>query len=125
VRHMFRRLRMDIPSNGAAFVRLTFDALRQSRANWPDFFHDWTGGESAAPLQDYPDSLWSAWKQAYRTLTASGPRPETERPATLLYDEIGELWAPIDQDDDWSLFRDRLETYERRDYRATQLGDPT
>jgi uncharacterized protein YdiU (UPF0061 family) len=122
VRHMFRRLRMDIPSNGAAFVRLTFDALRQSRAN---FFHDWTGGESAAPLQDYPDSLWSAWKQAYRTLTASGPRPETERPATLLYDEIGELWAPIDQDDDWSLFRDRLETYERRDYRATQLGDPT
>ncbi|GHA98577.1 UPF0061 protein [Algimonas arctica] len=116
VRHMFRRLRLDIPRNGSAFIKLTFDNLRESRASWPNFFHDWTGGESGSPLQDYPDSVWAEWKRIYRTLTPSGPRPMTERPATLLYDQIGALWAPIDQDDDWSLFRDTLETYDRRRY---------
>jgi uncharacterized protein YdiU (UPF0061 family) len=116
VRHMFRRLRLDIPRDGSAFIKLTFDNLRETRASWPNYFHDWTGGESGAPLQDYPDSVWADWKQIYRTLTPSGPRPKTERPATLLYDQIGALWAPIDQDDDWSLFRDTLETYDRRRY---------
>lgn len=121
VRHMFRRLRLDIPSqdnpsDGPAFVKLTFDTLRDSRASWPNFFHDWAGGESPTPLQDYPDSLWADWKQKYRTLTPSGQRPEVEHPATLLYEEIGALWAPIDTDDDWSLFRDKLETYDRLRY---------
>lgn len=125
VRHMFRRLRMDVPKDGAAFVTLTFDTLRESRASWPDFFHDWAGGQSTAPLQEYPDSLWSAWKRAYNALSASGPRPETERPATLLYEEIGALWDPIDQNDDWSHFRDRLEIYDRRCYGVGQHGDPS
>ncbi|MGJ8561016.1 MAG: protein adenylyltransferase SelO family protein [Litorimonas sp.] len=126
VRHVFRRLRLDIPKKGAAdFVKLTFDRLRDSQASWPNFFHDWAGGENAASLQDYPDSAWADWKQTYRTLTPSGSRPETERPVTLLYDEIGALWAPIDKHDDWSLFRDTLETYDRRLYTATSHGDPS
>lgn len=125
VRHMFRRLRLDIPRDGAAdFVRLTFAALGESRVSWPDFFHDWSGGESTSPLQDYPESVWSEWTRIYRTLSPSGSRPVADRPATLLYDQIGELWTPIDQDDDWSLFRDTLETYTRRDYTGRQLGDP-
>jgi uncharacterized protein YdiU (UPF0061 family) len=125
VRHMFRRLGMDIPRDGAAdFVRLTFKTLAESRANWPYFFHDWSGGESTSPLQDYPDSVWADWKHIYRTLTPTGPRSHADRPATLLYDQIGALWAPIDQDDDWSRFHDTLETYTRRDYTDRQLGDP-
>lgn len=126
VRHMFRRLRLDVPRDGAAdFVRLTFAALGESRASWPNFFHDWSGGQSASPLQDYPASVWSDWTQVYRTLTPSGPRPDADRPATLLYDQIGALWAPIDENDDWSLFHDTLETYTRRDYTGRQLGDPS
>jgi len=117
IRHMFRRLRLDIPNDGAAvFVKLTFDCLRDSRGSWPNFFHDWAGGESAAFLQDYPDSVWADWKRTYRTFTPSDARPETEIPATLLYDETGALWDPIDKHDDWSLFRDTLETYDRRIY---------
>lgn len=124
VRHMFRRLRLDVPSpnkmnDGAAFVKLTFDNLRETRVSWPNFFHDWAGGENPSPLQDYPDSAWAEWKQIYRTFTPSGGRPETERPATLLYEQIDALWTPIDQEDDWSLFRDTLETYDRRIYTET------
>jgi hypothetical protein len=107
---------MEIPRNGAAdFVRLTFKTLGDSRANWPYFFHDWSGGESPSPLQDYPDSPWAEWTQIYRTLTPSRPRSDADRPATLLYDQIGALWAPIDKDDDWSSFHDTLETFTRRD----------
>ncbi|GLQ21900.1 hypothetical protein GCM10007854_28550 [Algimonas porphyrae] len=117
VRHMFRRLRLAIPARGgAAFVKLTFETLRESRANWPDFFHDWAGGPSSAPLQDYPDVQWREWKRAYADCEPEGPRPETDRPATLLYDEIGALWAPIVDNDDWSTFRDTLEGFDRRLY---------
>lgn len=115
VRHMFRRLALDIPRDGATdFVKQTFEALKVSQASWPVFFHDWQGGAPSKPLQDYPDSVWSAWKAAYARLEPSGPSPLAERPATLLYEEIGTLWASIDQNDDWSLFRDTLECFNRR-----------
>lgn len=124
VRHMFRRLNLDVPAKGSAeFVKLTFDCLRESRASWPDFFHDWTGGPTVAPLQDYPDSVWREWTKTYNTLSVAGPRPDTDRPATLLYDQIGALWAPIDENNDWSHFRDTLATYTRRSYSDRQHGD--
>ena len=116
IRHMARRLKIVLPKDGATFVKQTFDALAKSRASWPDFFHDWAGGKSAAPLQDYPDSVWGDWKAAFAALTASGPRLDTERPATLLYDEIGALWTPIVETDDWSQFLDKLASYDRRNY---------
>ncbi|WP_298913443.1 protein adenylyltransferase SelO family protein [uncultured Algimonas sp.] len=116
VGHMFRRLRLRQADGASAFVKLTFDTLRDSRANWPFFFHDWAGGASPAPLQDYPDGRWSEWKRIYAQFEPSGPRPSTDRPATLLYDEIGALWAPIAESDDWSTFRDTLESFDRHDY---------
>ncbi|MGB6230808.1 MAG: YdiU family protein [Litorimonas sp.] len=119
VRHVFRRLRLRVPEAGATgFVKATFDALKASRASWPYFFHDWVGGPARSPLQDYPDSIWSDWKAAYAELEPCGPQPDTERPATLLYDEIGALWQPIADHDDWSTFRDTLERFDRRDYSA-------
>ncbi|MEM9599677.1 MAG: YdiU family protein [Pseudomonadota bacterium] len=117
VRHIFRRLRLRVPKQGAPdFIRLTFDVLRETRVSWPDFFHDWAGGPARSPLQPYPNPQWSAWKQAYRQFEPCGPRPDTDRPATLLYDEIGDLWAPIAENDDWSTFRDTLEGFSRRNY---------
>lgn len=117
VTHMFRRLRLSVPKTGASdFIRLTFECLQDSQANWPVFFHDWAGGPSPAPLQNYPDGQWAEWKAMYASLDPSGPRSDRERPATLLYDEIGALWAPIDENDDWSTFRDTLEGFERRIY---------
>jgi len=36
-----------------------------------------------------------------------------DRPASLLYDEIGALWKPIDEHDDWSDFETKVATYSR------------
>lgn len=116
VQNVARRLRIEVPKDGAAFVKLTFNVLDKSRVSWPNFFHDWSGGAARAPLQDYPDSVWGDWKAAYAALSPTGPRPETERPATLLYEEIGALWDTIAKADDWSHFRDKLASYDRRNY---------
>lgn len=116
VKHVFGRLNLSPNDKATPFVKLTFDTLKESRANWSYFFHDWAGGPSKMPLQDYPDSNWGDWKQAYTRFEPSGPRPDTEKPATLLYDEIGALWQRIDEDDDWSAFEAKLDTFSRRDY---------
>lgn len=118
IRHMARRLRIEIPKDGAAFVKLTFDRLAESRTSWPDFFQDWAGGASTEPLQNYPDSVWKDWKELFASLTPSGPRPGAERPATVLYDEIGALWEPINSDDDWTGFNKKLATFDRLSYES-------
>ncbi|MEM7728907.1 MAG: YdiU family protein [Pseudomonadota bacterium] len=115
VGHMFRRLRLEPGPGAAAFAKATFAALKESRASWPHFFHDWAGHPAKNPLQDYPDAIWGEWKADYARFTPSGTRPDTDRPATLLYDEIGALWQPIDEQDDWSAFEDKLEAFNRRD----------
>ncbi|MGB3456918.1 MAG: YdiU family protein [Litorimonas sp.] len=115
--HMFRRLKLEVPDTGAtAFVRATFEALKESQASWPLFFHDWAGGAAVKPLQDYPDAVWGDWKRIHATLEPSGARPDEDRPASLLYDEIGALWKPIAEDDDWTAFDAKLETFQRRIY---------
>jgi uncharacterized protein YdiU (UPF0061 family) len=116
VRHWFRRLGLDIGDGATEFLALSLTALKDSQARWPDFFHDWCGGPNPAPLQDYPDSVWGDWKAAYVRFEPCAPRPETEKPASLLYEEIGTLWSQIDEHDDWSLFEAKLRTYERRNY---------
>ena len=114
VRHMFLRLALQ-PGEGALdFIKATFEALKISQASWPNFFHDWSGGAAENPLGEYPDSVWGDWKALYAQFEPCGPRPETDRPATLLYDEIGALWQPIADQDDWSAFEDKLATFKRR-----------
>ncbi len=115
--HVFRRLRLQVPKEGGSeVVKAMFEALKQSQASWPAFFHDWAGGAPTEPLQDYPDAVWGDWKAAYAALEPSGPKPQQAHPATLLYDEIGALWQPIAEQDDWSAFEAKLATFERRDY---------
>ncbi len=118
IAHWCARLRITEPEDGTAFLKLSFDALHASRAGFAEFFHDWAGGPNPAPLQDYPDDIWGDWKAAYTKLMPTGPRPETKRPATLVYEEIGALWQPIAEHDDWSAFHAKLGTFSRRDYAA-------
>ncbi|MEL6686128.1 MAG: YdiU family protein [Pseudomonadota bacterium] len=114
VKHMFRRLRLKPASGAVEFVKATFEVLNESRVNWPTFFHDWAGGPAKAPLQEYPDTVWGDWKSLYAKFESSEPRPESDQPATLLYDEIGALWQPIADQDDWSAFEAKLATFKRR-----------
>ena len=120
--HMFRRFAIAPKNQEAdiAFIMQTFRFLENSQCPWPQFWHDWQGGAGQlmrakkSPNSDYYiGEEFADWLTAYGQFEAAGSAPETERPASLLYDEIGALWKPIDEHDDWSSLDAKLETYRR------------
>jgi len=101
----------------AEFIRQTFTYLNQSRNPWPEFWHDWQGGAGradGAQIGTYEGQAFEDWAAQFKTYQANRNRPDTDRPASLLYDEIGALWAPIAEHDDWSAFEAKLESYTGR-----------
>lgn len=107
--HVFRRLGLapKDEARDAEFVRQTFILLNESRTAWPEFWHDWRGGagrHGADQIKTYEGQGWTEWAHNLAQFESVAERPETESPASLLYDEIGALWQPIAEDDDWSLF---------------------
>ncbi len=115
---VLRKLAVDARGHDedAEFIRQTFTFLHQSRSPWPEFWHDWQGGAGRMGREQigtYEGSDFENWLASFKTYTACDKRPDTERPASLLYDEISALWTPIAQDDDWSAFETKLASYTR------------
>ncbi len=107
-KHVFRRLGLVSKSveTDTKFVQETFKYLQESRVAWPEFWHDWQGGAGRAgggQIGEYE----THWVKKLNQFEACRERPKTEKPQSLLYDEIGEIWAPIAQDDDWSAFEQK------------------
>ena len=106
--HVFRRLGI-APKNAdtdTAFVRELFIYLEDSQVPWPEFWHDWRGGASRSTkdqIRNY-DAEWTARIKAFEPVSE---RPSTETPNSLLYEEIGEIWQPIAESDDWSAFKQK------------------
>ena len=93
------------------FVKQTFTLLKDSQTPWPEFWHDWRGGADRASGKqsgDYKGAAWKEWQKALAEFEGAAERPQTDRPVSLLYDEIGALWKPIAAHDDWSLFKQKL-----------------
>ena len=93
------------------FVKQTFTLLKDSQTPWPEFWHDWRGGADRASGKqsgDYKGAAWKEWQKALAEFEGVAERPQTDRPVSLLYDEIGALWKPIAAHDDWSLFKQKL-----------------
>ena len=93
------------------FVKQTFTLLKDSQTPWPEFWHDWRGGADRASGKqsgDYKGAAWKEWQKALAEFEGAAERPQTDRPVSLLYDEIGALWKPIANHDDWSLFKQKL-----------------
>ena len=119
--HVFRRLSI-VPKNlddDIAFILQTFRYLENSQCEWPQFWHDWHSGagrlmaaKKSKNSAFYTGEEFADWLTALGTYEAAGPPPKTDTPPNLLYDEIGALWKPIDEDDDWSLFEAKLASYE-------------
>ncbi len=109
--HVFRRLGLQTQALkvDTEFVISTFKILEESQVSWPQFWHDWRGG---APRDEtaYGDEF-SEWKQAYTRHETAEKKPECEHPASLIYEEIGTLWEPIAEHDDWSAFEAKLESF--------------
>jgi len=121
-KYIFRRLAIEPKRQDADmdFIMQTFRYLENSQCSWPQFFYDWQGGAGQlirakkSPNSDfYTGQEFAEWLTAFGQYESSGEAPDNEKPASLLYDEIGELWKPIDKHDDWSVFEAKLSTYTR------------
>lgn len=118
--HFFRRLAIgpgDLETD-VKFVMKTLRWLEAAQIPWPQFWYDWQSGpgEKKRALkgpnkEHYSGAEFDDWFKALSVFESAGPAPDTEKPASLLYDEIGELWAPIDKDDDWSAFEVKLGSF--------------
>lgn len=125
-----RRLNL-IPQGMAAETPLMQAAFRMLSAaktpgSFEGFFFDWFGGPRSearalngprAEVYTHPDAadfrrLIGGYAPADAD-TLSHPLFAQVTPATLLYDEIEALWKPIAEDDDWSLFYEKLAEIER------------
>jgi hypothetical protein len=102
----------------------TFKAIAEGgeALRWEPFFFDWFGG-----LMSEPRALGGVRGPLYRGEAArafqealDGYEPQTPgrlthpyfartEPEELLYDEIEAIWAPITEQDDWSLFEAKLD----------------
>ena len=106
--HVFRRLGI-APKDAEAdqeFVRATFTYLRESQLDWPTFWHDWQGGAARADGEQIGD-YDPAWINKLKAFEVAGNRPDTDSPESLLHDEIGGIWQPIAEDDDWTVFEQK------------------
>jgi len=121
-KHIFRRFAITPKDQekDVAFIMQTFRYLENSQCSWPQFWHDWQGGAGQfmqakkSPNSDYyTGEEFAEWLSVFGQYEATGKPAQTDKPVSLLYDEIGELWKPIDEHDDWSAFEAKLATYAR------------
>jgi serine/tyrosine/threonine adenylyltransferase len=119
----FQRLGLETSAMEAdqAFMVTLFKFLHESQAEYDLFFFDWfCGGESEARAKKSPQShlYENIGFEGLRTelLARQAIKPERlehdyfkrERPCSLLYEEIEDLWRPIHEDDNWSMFESKL-----------------
>jgi uncharacterized protein YdiU (UPF0061 family) len=122
-RQILRRLGLkprDIEQDGALVTAL-FGFLSASQAPYEQFFFDWRGGALSAERAARSPSADHYASEAFRPvadlLEAYGPADDVNldhayfaraRPRTMLIEEVEAIWAPIAENDDWSLFESTL-----------------
>ena len=119
-RHVFRRLGLTPKETQGDidFIMQTFRFLESSQTPWPQFWHDWQGG-AARELQAlkspakafYQGEEFDAWYLKLKGFSSEIKVQNTGKPASLIYEEIGELWDPIAEHDDWSMFEAKLASF--------------
>jgi len=121
-RHMFRRFAITPKDQDKdiAFIMQTFRFLESRQCSWPQFWHDWQGGagrlstaKKSPNAKFYTGEEFADWLTVFDQYEAAGDPVETDKPVSLLYDEIGDLWKPIDEHDDWSAFETKLASFDR------------
>jgi len=113
-----------VPASGSknhALASTFWDFLEKSAMPFEQAFFDWYGGAASkkramnGPAKKYYQS--SEFKPVLDALAHFEPIDSTrlshsyflcEKPVTMLIDEVEEIWAPIADDDDWSLFENKM-----------------
>ena len=107
-RHVFRRLGIASKDEetDSAFARALFIYLKDSQVPWPEFWHDWQGGASRSS-KDQIGTYDAEWTARLKAFDVVAERPKTDMPNSLLYEEIGQIWQPIAEADDWTAFKQK------------------
>ena len=122
-KHVLQRLGLE-PTNAKAdldFLQTVFAWMTETQVSWDQFFHDWFCGEASSrrAVTGPQAAAYAAaeFSEARAGIEARAPeRPERLRhayfqlatPVSLVIDEVERLWAPIADNDDWSLFERKL-----------------
>ncbi|MEM7766750.1 MAG: YdiU family protein [Pseudomonadota bacterium] len=109
-----------------AFMSNFYAWMTETGVPWPQVFFDWFGGSAsetraaASPIANqYGDPLFAPVRDGLlgrtpdRASRLSHAYFQGETPASLLYDEIEALWAPIADADDWSAYHAHLDRLEQ------------
>ena len=104
------------------FAETLFEFLAASEIGFEQFFFDWYGGivsearASTGPAAGlYADSGFAKLRKALASLRPCDPDRlshayfKTDRPCTMLIDEVEDIWDAIAQNDDWSKLAAKLE----------------
>ena len=125
--------RLALEEDGATedgrFLVTMFEALHETNVPYEQFFFDWRGGSlsteraAASPVADVYGS--KGFAPLRELILARRPSARhrlahayfrRRAPRTMLIEEMEAVWAPIAEDDDWSLFEGALrEIAEMRD----------
>jgi len=116
----FRRLNLKPGAldQDIAFLADMFAWLTESQAGWDQFVHDWFGADAARANAGPQGALYaqatfapvraSLEKRSTGGDAARAPYFQQPRPASLVFEEVERIWAPIAEADDWSLFEAKL-----------------
>ncbi|MEM7676401.1 MAG: YdiU family protein [Myxococcota bacterium] len=101
-----------------ALAEALFTFLENSNVGYDRFFFDWYGGplrgEQAITGPSATFYADASFKQVRTALEGYSPKQpldpyfESDQPCSLLVDEIEQIWAAIDQHDDWSPFEAKV-----------------
>jgi uncharacterized protein YdiU (UPF0061 family) len=110
-----------------ALLSAAYGFLASVKIPYDQFFFDWYGGEvSASRAEESPEA--SAYQgeafisfreqlQRYEAMEPSRlsqPYFQRSRPCSLLIDEIEAIWKPIEEEDDWGLFYQKVDAIRER-----------
>ncbi len=95
--------------------------LHESRAPYEQAFFDWYGGAARAQQalagpngKHYKGAAFGAFRAHLDAYEPAAPERlghpyfQRETPVTMLIDDVEAIWGPIAEDDDWSLFRQKI-----------------
>jgi uncharacterized protein YdiU (UPF0061 family) len=105
-----------------ALAKALWTFLHESKAPFEQTFFDWYGGLlSVHRAEQSPSATFYAqpsFQPVRAALDTFAPVPQAQlghpyfarrRPCTMLIDEVEALWAPIAAEDDWSIFKAKLD----------------
>ncbi|MEE1613590.1 protein adenylyltransferase SelO [Microvirga sp. CF3016] len=110
----------DFEQDGA-LAKALWTFLHESKAPFEQTFFDWYGGRLSAERAERSPAAelyaQASFQPVRAALSAFDPAPQIRldhpyfarpTPCTMLIDEVEAIWAPIAAQDDWSIFRNKL-----------------